>query len=152
MVEGAGGAAEGRRLPAGHLADVQRLVLVVQVPVALVRHRADVVHGALLGDEGEQRTVGDPVVVESVYSLPVAVGLGGGVLVVEDEAPAGAGPPLEVQVRVLGPRGVGDGAVDGVEGLVLDLGDGVAVEGAHWDVHVVAVGVQACRGHQRCFL
>ena len=104
MVEGRGCPGEGRggstsaHAAAAHLADVERLVLVVEVPVRLVRHRGDVVHGRLLRDKRQQRAVRDPVVVQVVDPLPVALGLGGAVLVVEDEPPAGARPPLEVEV------------------------------------------------------
>ena len=143
MVERTCCPAEWWRLAPGHLADVQGLVLVVQVPVALVRHGGDVVHAALLGDQGEQGTVGDPVVVQRVHPLPVALSLGGGVLVVEDQPTAGPSPPLQVEVGVLRSGGVGDCSVDRVQRLVLHLGDCVAVQGADRDIHVVAVGVQS---------
>ena len=103
VVQRGGGSGERRRVapsshPATHLADVQRLVLVVQVAVGLVAHGADVVHAALLGDEGEQGPVRHPVVVESVDPLPVPLCLGCAVLVVEDQPPAGSRPPLQVEV------------------------------------------------------
>ena len=63
MIEGAGCPTERRGLSPGHLTDVQGLVLVVQVPVALVAHCGDVVHAALLGYEGEEGPIRDPVVV-----------------------------------------------------------------------------------------
>ena len=98
MVERTCCPAEWWRLAPRHLADVQGLVLVVQVPVALVRHGGDVVHAALLGDQGEQGAVGDPVVVQRVHPLPVALSLRGGVLVVENQPAACPGAPLQVQV------------------------------------------------------
>ena len=67
---------------ATHLADVESLVLVVQLAVRLVTHGADVVHAALLRDESEKGPVRDSVVIESVDPLPISFGFGGAVLVV----------------------------------------------------------------------
>ena len=102
VVERGGGPGERRRVPpshpATHLADVESLVLVVEVAVGLVAHGADVVHAALLRDEGQQGSVRDPVMVEGVDPLPVSLGLGGAVLVIEDQPPTGSRPPLQVEV------------------------------------------------------
>ena len=57
----------------------------VQVPVTLVAHRGDVVHAALLRYEGEESPIRNPVVVQCVNSLPVPLGLGGGVLIIQDQ-------------------------------------------------------------------
>ena len=91
MIEGAGCPTEWRGLSPGHLTDVQGLVLVVQVLVALVAHCGDVVHAALLGYEGEEGPIGNPVVVQGVDSLPVPLCLGGGVLIVQDQPEEGRG-------------------------------------------------------------
>ena len=66
-------------------------------------------------------------------------------------------PPLQVQVTMFRPGGVGDGAVDGVQGLVLHLGatvsgegvggrylsDGITVQCPDRYIHIVSMGVQA---------
>ena len=122
MIEWRGGPGQWRRLSASaHLGQVERLVLVVEMPVRLVRHGADVVHGGLLGHQGEEGAVRHPVVVQRVDPLPVALSLGRRVLVVEDQPAAGPRPPLQVEVAVLGPLGVADGPVDRVQRFLLHL-------------------------------